>query len=312
MLKNKKKKFFSILAILFILMPNNSYASILTVFKPLGFIAAAIAHNVTNVEVIPPNGTTVENYYLLPFDLIKIKHSDFIILIGDQIEPFFFKKAVKYFKKKTIVLTKIKNIKFLLKHKSNFKKGKKKQKNTLQNKKEINNISYDMYLWLSPQIALESAIVIHDMLLKSMPQKKITIDKNLKYFKLCLSKTNKDIKKNVLSIKEKKYFTFHNTYKYFEKFYGLHPSGQFKTYPGIKTGVQYLYKIKNELLKKQAICVFIEPQFHANIIDFIIQGTNIQKENLDLFGTAIPLVQDSYVNFLVKLSNQYISCLKKI
>ena len=60
-----------------------------------------------------------------------------------------------------------------------------------------------MHLWLSPQIALESAIVIHDMLLKSMPQKKITIDKNLKYFKLCLSKINKDIKKMYYLSKKK-------------------------------------------------------------------------------------------------------------
>jgi zinc transport system substrate-binding protein len=312
MLKNKKKNFFSILGILFILIPSNSYASILTIFKPLGFIAAAIAHNVTKVEVILPDGATVQNYYLRPLDLVKIKHSDFIILIGDQIEPFFLKKAINYFKKKTIVLSEVKRIKFLLTHNSDFEKNKKKQKNTLQNKKEINTISYDMHIWLSPQIALESATVIHDMLLKLIPQKKNIIDKNLKHFKSCLSKTNKDIKKNISSIKERKYFTFHNACKYFEKFYGLYPLGRFTRYPGIQTGAKYLYEIKNQLLKKKARCIFTEPHLNSNVVDVITRGINIKKKNLDLFGIAIPLVQNSYVNFLVKLSNQYISCLKHV
>ncbi|WP_186821874.1 zinc ABC transporter substrate-binding protein ZnuA [Buchnera aphidicola] len=312
MSKNKKKVFFSILGMLLILIPNNGYATILTVFRPLGFIAAAIADKVTKVEVILPNGATVQNYYFRPLDLIKIKNSDFIILIGDEIEPFFLKKAVNYFKKKTVVLSKVKKINFLLTHDINLKKNKKKQKNTLQNKKEINNILYDMHIWLSPQIALESSIAIHDMLLKLIPQKKNILDANLKNFKLCLSKTNKDIKKNISSIKEKKYFTFHNAYKYFENFYGLHPLGRFKKYPGIQTSIRYLYEVRNQILKKKARCIFTEPQFHSNIIDVITRGNNIQKGSLDLFGTAIPLVKNSYVNFLVKLSNQYISCLKNI
>lgn len=172
MLKNKKKFFFSIFTILLILFSNNSHACILTSFKPLGFIAAAIAHKVTQVDVILPEAIKAENYYLRPLDLIKIKNSDLIILIGNEEEPFFLKKAIDFFKKRTLILSKVKSIKLLLIKNFNFQENKKKQKNTLQYKKEINNISYDMHLWLSPKIALKSAIVIHDMLLKLIPQKK--------------------------------------------------------------------------------------------------------------------------------------------
>ncbi|WAI03395.1 MAG: zinc ABC transporter substrate-binding protein [Buchnera aphidicola (Myzus persicae)] len=188
---------------------------------------------------------------------------------------------------------------------------KKRQKNTLQKKKEINNILYDIHVWLSPKIALESAIAIHNMLIKIIPQKKIIIDNNLKNFKLSLLKLDENIKARLLSFKEKKYFIFHNAYKYFEKYYQLHPIGYFEKYPGIQTGARSLYEIKEQLLKKKATCIFTEPQFNTNIIDVIIRRTNIHKGLLDPLGITIPLSKDSYLKFLLQLSNQYIRCFKK-
>jgi len=180
----------------------------------------------------------------------------------------------------------------------------------LQNKEDINNISYDINIWLSPKIALESAIIIHDMLIKIKPQKKKIIDHNLQEFKANLLKLDKDISTNFLPIKEKKYFTVQNIYKYFEKHYKLNSLGNFEKLSRVQVGARNLYEIKQDLLQKKATCIFTELQFNKNIIDTIIRGTNIRKGILDSIGIAIPLHKNSYLIFLLQLSNQYIRCLQ--
>ncbi|WP_187308331.1 zinc ABC transporter substrate-binding protein ZnuA [Buchnera aphidicola] len=310
-LNKKKINFFTILVIILLsLLPTLANATIVTMFKPLGFIAAAIADGITTVEVITPNGTTIHNYSLRPLDIMKIKNSDFVILIGNNAEPIFLKKIIDHLKKKYIELISKKRIKSLLICNSKCFIDKKKQKNTLQNNYQINNISYDMHIWLSPEIALESATIIHNMLITIMPKKKILIEKNFKKFKRSLLALDNTIRNNFVSIKQKKYFIFHDAYKYFETYYKLHPVGYFKKYPGIQTGARSLYEIRNQLIDKKAICIFTEPQFNADIIDVIIRGTKVHKGFLDPLGVTIPLSKDSYLKFLLQLSNQYVRCLK--
>jgi zinc transport system substrate-binding protein len=98
-----KKNFFQCLfiSILYVLS-NYANATIVTIIKPLGFIASAIAHGVTSVEVIVPNYSTMHNYSLRPLDVIKIKNADFIVFIGNTAEPTYFKKIIHRFKKKIL------------------------------------------------------------------------------------------------------------------------------------------------------------------------------------------------------------------
>jgi zinc transport system substrate-binding protein len=190
-------------------------------------------------------------------------------------------------------------------------KKQKKLPNTIPKNQKINDLSYDMHIWLSPPIAIESAIAIHDMLINIMPKKKYLIDQNLKQFKKKMMLIEKKIKNTMHSIKEKKYFVFHNAYQYFEKYYKIYPLRTLINLPGFQTGAKELYEIKKNLQKYQASCIFIEPQFNTNIINIIIRGTNIHTCVLDPLGTSIPLSQDSYIKFLFQLSNQYIRCLNK-
>ncbi|MDV3177259.1 MAG: zinc ABC transporter substrate-binding protein [Candidatus Phytoplasma australasiaticum] len=98
-----KKKFlkYSLISILYCIS-SYSNAAIVTIIKPLGFIAAAIADRVTSVDVIIPNYSTMHNYSLCPLDVIKIKNADFIVFIGSTSEPMYFKKIIHNLKKKIL------------------------------------------------------------------------------------------------------------------------------------------------------------------------------------------------------------------
>ena len=171
---------------------------------------------------------------------------------------------------------------------------------------------FNMHLWLSPEIANHAAVAIYAKLLELMPQDKDKLDANLHYFQSKLAQTDKDIEKQLVLVKDKGYFVFHDAYSYFEKHYGLSPLGHFTVNPEIATGAQHLHQIRTELVQQKAVCVFAEPQFRPAIIDAAARGTTVRKGILDPLGTDVHLGKDSYINFLKQLSGQYMSCLKGI
>lgn len=75
---------------------------------------------------------------------MKIRNADFLILIGNNAEPFFLKNIVHHLKK-NIELSTINKIKLFLIYNSKNLIDKKRQKNTLQKKKKL-IIYYMIYM----------------------------------------------------------------------------------------------------------------------------------------------------------------------
>lgn len=112
-------------------------------------------------------------------------------------------------------------------------------------------------------------------------------------------------------VQGKGYFVFHDAYGYFEKHYGLSPLGYFTVNPEIQPGAQRLHQIRTQLVEHKAVCVFAEPQFRPAVINAVAKGTDVRSGVLDPLGSTIALGRDSYADFLLQLSNQYVSCLEE-
>ena len=168
---------------------------------------------------------------------------------------------------------------------------------------------FNMHLWMSPEIARKTAVAIHEKLLELMPQDKAKLDANLQQFEVTLADTDKRVNAQLAPVRNQGYFVFHDAYTYFEKHYGLSPTGHFTVNPEIQPGAQRLHQIRTQLVEQKAVCVFAEPQFRPAVIDAVARGTQVRKGTLDPLGTDISLAKDSYVKFLSQLSSQYASCL---
>ncbi|PPI88852.1 zinc ABC transporter substrate-binding protein [Candidatus Pantoea edessiphila] len=288
------------------------YANVVVSIKPIGFIAAAIIGNIMPIDVIVPDGASEHSYMLRPSDEKKLKDTNLLIWNGAEIEPFMAKSVNNIPNNKIIVIPQIQGIKrfFIQIKKDNYNYN-------IINKcnKDINtnlsNKQYNMHFWTSPDIAKTIAIAIHEKLLKLMPENKIILNNNLEKFKKSLDNIDNQIMKQLRPIKDKGYFVFHDAYVYFEKHYGLAPLGYFTINPDIQPGVKHLYEIKKKLKEKKVVCVFSEPQFKPAVIDSITKDVKINKGVLDPLGSDIRLSKDSYLKFLLQLSNQYKNCLLK-
>ncbi|WP_210449525.1 zinc ABC transporter substrate-binding protein ZnuA [Pantoea ananatis] len=313
MLHNKKGGFLTLMAMAFATSAAlPAHADIVASIKPVGFIASAIADGVTPVEVLLPDGASEHDYALRPSDVKRLQNADLVVWVGPEMEAFMTKSAASLPEKKNLEIVQISGVKPLL-----LRGGEDDDHHDHDDAEHDHDEAhhhhhgeFNMHLWMSPEIAKKTAVAIHGKLLELMPQDKAKLDANLQHFEAELADTDKRIISQLAPVKDKGYFVFHDAYTYFEKHYGLSPTGHFTVNPEIQPGAQRLHQIRTQLVEKKAVCVFAEPQFRPAVIDAVARGTQVRKGTLDPLGTDISLGKDSYVKFLSQLSSQYETCLK--
>ncbi len=283
---------------------SSAQAAVLASVRPLGFIAAAIADNVTPTDVLLPDGASPHDYALRPSDLQRMRSADLLIWVGPDMETFMTKSVAQLPPNRVVDLSSLPGVQPLL------QTGDDDDEPAHESADKHHHGQYNMHLWLSPEIAKLAAIAIHGKLLELMPQKKDQLDANLRQFEEELTKTDTKLGKMLQPVQGKGYFVFHDAYGYFEKHYGLSPLGHFTVNPEIQPGAQRLHQIRTQLVLQKAECVFAEPQFRPAVINAVAQGTTVRMGTLDPLGSGIALTRDSYVNFLSHLISQYVSCLK--
>ncbi|WP_337036340.1 zinc ABC transporter substrate-binding protein ZnuA [Pantoea agglomerans] len=312
MLHNKKGVIFALTAFsVTASLTLPAQANVVASLKPVGFIAAAIADGVTPVDVLLPDGASEHDYSLRPSDAKRLKNADLVVWVGPEMEAFMAKSAAELPAQKNLAMVNIDGVKPLL-----ISGGEDEDEHTAEKSEEQDadahhhhHGEFNMHLWLSPEIARKTAVAIHGKLLELMPQDKAKLDANLQQFEVALADTDKRVSAQLAPVRNKGYFVFHDAYTYFEKQYGLSPTGHFTVNPEIQPGAQRLHQIRTQLVEQKAVCVFAEPQFRPAVIDAVARGTQVRKGTLDPLGTDISLAKDSYVKFLSQLSSQYESCL---
>lgn len=312
MLHNKKGAIFALSAFsVTASLTLPAQANVVASLKPVGFIAAAIADGVTPVDVLLPDGASEHDYSLRPSDAKRLKNADLVVWVGPEMEAFMAKSAAELPAQKNLAIVNIDGVKPLL-----ISGGEDEDEHTAEKSEEQDadahhhhHGEFNMHLWLSPEIARKTAVAIHGKLLELMPQDKAKLDANLQQFEVALADTDKRVSAQLAPVRNKGYFVFHDAYTYFEKQYGLSPTGHFTVNPEIQPGAQRLHQIRTQLVEQKAVCVFAEPQFRPAVIDAVARGTQVRKGTLDPLGTDISLAKDSYVKFLSQLSSQYESCL---
>lgn len=285
-------------------------AAVLASLRPLGFIAAAIADGITPTEVLVPDNASPHDYALHQSDLQRMRSADLLVWVGPGMESFMSKSVAQLPPNRVVELSALPGVQPLLLdgindegHQHGIPKDKTAGERGL-------HTQYNPNLWLSPEVAKLAAVAIYTKLVELMPQKKDQLDANLRQFEDGLTKTDIKIGKMLQPVQDKGYFVFNDAERYFEKHYGLTPSGQFIVNPEIQPGAQRLHQIRTQLVEQKAECVFAGPQFRPAVINAVTQGTKVRLGILDPLGSGIALTKDSYVNFLSHLTYQYVSCLK--
>lgn len=283
-------------------------ANVLTSVKPLGFIANAITEGVTDTNVLLPVSASPHDYSLKPSDVTTLQSAQLIVWIGDEMESFLAKSIKKLPPDRVLTLENVVEIK---QHVVESDHDHHAHSHKTHSKHEHHhNHDKDWHIWLSPHISEHIAEQIAKRLSETMPTQKTKIEQNLAQFKQRLAEKNQQITQQLMPLKTKGYYTFHDAYSYFERAYGLNPLGSFTINPTVAPGAKTLAKIKQNIAKNQAQCLFAEPQFTPKVIESLTQNTRAKIGQLDPLGANIPLSKTAYPEFLQALADQFSQCLE--
>jgi zinc transport system substrate-binding protein len=270
-------------------------AAVLASVRPLGFIVSAIADGVTPTEILLPDEMSYK-YTLHTDDVKRIRRADLVVWIGPEFEGFMAQSVAQLPPNRQIAVVQLPGVAPWL---------------ASDDDKSDNDPHHaNMYLWLSPEIARQAALAIHQKLVELMPQKKSQLDANLHQFEVGLTKTDKNVGKMLQPVRSKGYFVFHDIYGYFERHFGLSPLEHFTSDTKDQPDLQRLQFIRQQWVEKKTLCVIADPKFRPAFINTVTQRTKVHVNSLNLWGKGINVSKDSYMSFLNHLSAQYISCLE--
>lgn len=160
--KKSVKRMFLAAAILTSGAVFSAQADVVASVRPLGFIASAIADGVMPTEVLLPDGASPHDFALRPSDIARLRSADLVVWVGPEMEAFMTKSAAQLPPNRQVEIATLPAVKPLL-----MKGGEDEHDHDHAHENdgdEHHHGEYNMHVWLSPEIAREAAIVIHDKL----------------------------------------------------------------------------------------------------------------------------------------------------
>ena len=317
-MKNLINKF--LFAIFFTLFLGSSHTKaelqVVTSIKPIHSLASLLMDGIGTPKLIVDGSNSPHNFTLKPSHAKMLQNADLVFWVGENIEIFLEKPlstvAKKAKKIELMEINQIKKIKFREKnifedhhddhgHKKHDDHGHKKHDDHGHAHGE-----HDPHIWLDP---LNAKVILKVMAknMKMMDKKNSArYDANLKKANAkidgLISEINKVINKNA------KYVVFHDAYQYFEKRFGLKTLGALTVNTDVLPGAEQLKVIRKVIKKKNANCIFSEPQFNPKIIKAIAKDTNIKTGVLDPLGADLQNNQDLYFKLIKNLSYSLRKC----
>ena len=301
-----------IIIISFIINPvfASQNSSIASSIRPIAMLLTAVTGDETSVNILLPGNMSPHDYRLKFSDIKLIKESDLFFWVGPNLESGISKAVKTHGTTNIIKLMDIDDLSWpkttgeLGHSHSNLNHGHDNEHESYEGVKD----NRDHHIWLSPQNAVAIVATINDLLGKKFPDKKEFFEKNTNNFEASLKSLNITIRERLEEIKHKGFLVAHDGYRHFVDFYDLNQLGIVDLTDDISPSAKHKGNL-NKLIDKTS-CIFTDPQHTSKVANQLAKKFNIKSRELDLMGHNIPLGKNSYIDFLSKLSETVVECLK--
>mgnify|MGYP000844137562 FL=1 len=251
---------------------------VVTSIKPLALIAKAALGVSANVVYLQPVNKPSHSFNLSLSDIDRLDQADLIILVGDDFEPNIIKVAQKIASHKTLKLLDVVR-----------KAG---SKHPLLDDQQFR---VDPHMWLNPTHANSLAHAIQDSV--GFATQDIISQADIK-------KLVKELK----SVSQHGFISHHDVLGHFTEAFQLSTGTSIRDGAGNQKGVKSQYKLRKDMSKGQAYCVFVEPQYADKDAAVMAKALNLPIVILDPLGAAQPLSKSGYRQFIDTLVMQFKAC----
>ncbi|MEH0688806.1 zinc ABC transporter substrate-binding protein ZnuA [Vibrio cholerae] len=270
-------------------------SDIIASIKPIQLISYELTLGINEPDVLLAANTSPHDYALRPSDVRRINQADLIIWFGPELEPFLDK--ILEGRDNVLTLSKIDDLPL------------REYQGDHHDHDGHDHGSHDPHFWMGVDTASQVAKAISAKLIEIDPSQQAAYQANLTQFEARLRQQHNEIAAQLSKVKDQGYYVFHDAYGYFEEDYGLNQLGFFTVSPERKPGAKTLIAIRQALSKKEAKCVFSEPQYTPAVVESVTRNTDVNQGVLDPIGADIVVEAGGYFNFMQQMADSFEQCL---
>jgi zinc transport system substrate-binding protein len=168
----------------------------------------------------------------------------------------------------------------------------------------------DLHIWLNPQNAIAMSRAIAQTLGQADPAHQADYIANADKLAQRINQADQNIRQQLEPVHNKPYLAFHDAWQHFDRHYGLNFAGAVTLDISRQPGARHVQEVRQIIEKKQAVCLFQEPQFPPALVKTLVEGTDIRISELDPLGMKLPLDENTYITLLENASRQFLNCLE--
>jgi zinc transport system substrate-binding protein len=263
---------------------------------PVHSLVAGVMKSVAAPRLLLRGAASPHAQALRPSDARAIHNADLVFWIGSRLESFLAKPLSALSQKARVIeLAELPGISHL----------------ELGGQAGGHIGGRDMHIWLDPNNA--SVMVRHMVtnLSAKDPTNAKLYETNGSVLLRRLETAAGEIQKAVNRVKDRPFVVYHHAYGHFITRFGLTQTGFLTLGAERSPGAKRLRQIKQQILKKNVVCVFGERQQNRSLLNTIAEGTGARIGMLDALGVGVAPGADAYFKLMDKLTRDFVNCLSR-
>ena len=285
------RKLFSISAVA-TLLGSSAIADVPNVsvdIAPLHSLVASVMNGVGVPSLIIPPGSSPHDHQLRPSEAKAMQDANIVFWMGEELTPWM-ENAVKTLSSDASVTTFLENDKTSLlefREGALFEAHDHEEEHDDEEHDEHGHGSHDPHAWLSPNNAKAWLDVIAAQLSSYDPENAGVYFTNAASAKSEIEMMMAEINLALDPIRGGKFIVFHDAYQYFENDFDFQASGAISIGDASDPSPARIAKIQKRIRDEEINCVLAEPQFKANLVQTVMEGSQANTNVIDPLGAGL-------------------------
>tara|TARA_B100000768_G_scaffold619_1_gene744 strand:+ start:1916 stop:2833 length:918 start_codon:yes stop_codon:yes gene_type:complete len=302
------RKLFSISAVA-ALLGSSAIAEVPNVsvdIAPLHSLVASVMNGVGVPNLIIPSSSSPHDHQLRPSEAKAMQDANMVFWMGEELTPWM-ENAVETLSSNASVTTLLKNDATSL---LEFREGAlfEAHEHDDDEHDEHGHGSHDPHAWLSPINAKAWLDVIAAQLSSYDPENAGTYFTNAASTKSEIEMMIAEINLTLDPIRGGKFIVFHDAYQYFENDFDFRASGAISIGDASDPSPARIAKIQKRIRDEEINCVLAEPQFKANLVQTVMEGSQANTNVIDPLGVGLKPGVSLYNKLIKNMAQSLADC----
>lgn len=273
---------------------------IVVTIKPIYSLVASITKGVAEPTLLLKGNISPHHYSLRPSEIRIINDADILFYIGNEFE-FFIEKTLQNIHIDSYQLISIEGL-------TKYPARSGHDHDEDEQHEHDDSIRTDPHIWLSPDNAIIMAKYITKILSKKYPDKSDVFNNNLSELITKINIESVTSKEKLAKITNNNFVVYHDSYQYFEKYFGINIVGAFSNFRDEGHTAKNISDINALIKNNNVLCALSAPEYSDIIPKFIGENNKINIGTLDPLGHYAKEDSESYIYIINQMANSFTDC----